>query len=601
MKYSPLSLSLFVLMIPDTSLAAMFQNFQVEMQDGVHLNTNTYYPEDGLPVATILIRSTYGADFVPMAAADQICDGMRYAMVVQDTRGRYGSEGVDDVFLSDGWAENQDGYDTIEWITQQPWSNGKVGMFGASALGITAYLAAGSLHPALLSAHVGISASDFYNHAAYQGGVFREGLVVDWLEGQGSAYMLDLYKEHPMYDATWEQLDLRTRYDQITTSMFHWGGWYDIFAEGPGAAFHALQKGGEEGKAGPQQLLMGPWTHTDNGAWSLSQGELTYPSNSIIPLGYANPFTWFDRTLKGERVIRDGDQYPVRYYVMGDVDNPRSEGNYWAHATEWPMASTSRKLYLREEGKLSWDMASDLPAPEDFVYDPADPSPSLGGRELSLPAGPHDQISLLSRADILEFTTGPLERAVKVVGNVRAQLYVSSSAPDTDFSVRLVDIYPDGRWMLVTDGILKTRYRQGYDHESFLPVDQVGYLDIDVGTTAIVFDKGHQIGVLVSSSNTTRFKAGNNSDGPIWSDEPGEPAINSIYVDNIFASALILPEPERGAFHRIPDEALPDTRALPSARRQVTRGVPLTPAQYDALSADLGAWLLQTVAELPNR
>lgn len=582
---------------PSLASAVEFETVMIEMRDGTQLATDVFYPSEGGPVPTLMVRTPYGRDFVPLDVAEVICDQMGYAIVTQDTRGRGDSQGVDDVFLSDGWGDNQDGFDTIEWNVNQPWSDGSVGMLGASAFGITAYLAAGSFHPALKAVHIGIAPTEFYEQAVYQGGVFREALVVDWLNGQDSSHMLELYEDHPQYDDTWASLDLRTRWSGMTPAITHWGGFYDIFAEGPLAGFAALQKGGPDGMAGPQKLVMGPWTHVDLGAWARKQGELQYPSNSLLPIGELAPFAFFDRFLKDEG--RGGadrpDPFPVRYYLMGDVDNAQSPANQWHRAKEWPLPATDVKLYLKESGALE-KVAPQIPqTPLTFASDPANPLPTIGGRELSLPAGPRDQSPLLERDDVLVFETDVLDEALTVVGNIQANLWVSSSAEDTDISVRLMDVYPDGRAMLVTDGMLKARYRNGFTGSQFLTPGDIVMMTVDVGSTALMFEPGHKLQIIISSTNHNRFKIGHNTTAGIWDDITPVSVANTIYVDDVFASHLVLPVPHANVIERAEMKADPSPAARQNALKRAQEKRPLTAKQYEALRFHADTLLMETI------
>ena len=568
------------------------------MRDGVKLETRVYLPDGGGVLPTILIRSPYGNALTP-EITDPICDGFGFALVSQDTRGRYESEGVDDVFQSDGWGENQDGYDTIDWIINQQWSDGNVGMIGASALGITTYLAAGALHPALKAAHVGIAPWIFYN-VVYQGGAYRTGLVDDWLEGQDAEYMIDTYHEHPTYDELWQGLDMRSKEDYITIPIFHYGGWYDVFTSGPLDAFSALQNGGAYGYTLDQRLIMGPWTHVDEGAWSVNQGELTYPTNSLLPLTDLDPIGWFEVWLKGAERSWPQD-YPVRIYVMGDVDNPRSGANHWEEAREWPIPSEPMRLYFKDTLELEPYPADGLYDPIEWIHDPANPSPTIGGGELSLPAGPRDQRALADRSDLVVFETDPLDTPVKAVGDVKAHLFVSSDAEDTDFTVRLVDVYPDGRAMLVTDGILKARYREGTTSAAYLDPEEVYELSVDVGNTAISFGVGHKIQVIVGSSNAPRFEPTKNLAGDLWTDAAGVPALNKLYVDDQHASYLELPIPKAGTLRFVPAPNRISPTLVRQARAALKSHRPLSDAQRDALRVDAGGALMKYLAQLEKQ
>ncbi len=580
--------------VPASAQAFEFETVMVEMRDGIHLATDVFRPSQPGQYPTILIRTTYGRDMIPDLAAEKICDKLKFALVCQDTRGRYDSEGVDDVFLSDGWGDRQDGYDTVQWVVEQSWSDGKVGLFGASALGITSFLAMGSLHPAIQAAHVGIAPWIFYD-VVYQDGCYRDGLVTDWLEDQDALYMLDTYEEHPTYDDLWASLDMRTRADLIDVPVYLWGGWYDVFTGGPLEARVDLDDPKVSDDA-PQRLLMGPWTHTEMGAIGPVQGELVYPIDSVIPLYDANPISWFQRFLKGQPRSTFDEGWPVRFYLMGDVDDPHSAGNRWLIARTWPIPARDRLLYLDYTGGLTWTADTTTHPPRTFVYDPSDPSPTIGGGELTLDQGPYDQRPLLERPDVLVFETQVLDEPVTVVGKVTATLFVASDAPDTDFTIRLADVYPDGRAMLVTDGIAKIRYRNSFEEPDFLSPGEIVPLQVDVGSTAIAFDRGHRIMVLVSSSNARRFIPSKNNADDIWGDEPAQVATNAVYMDRIYPSFLVLPEPEPGETKQLETtDWRPSPGQVDRVERRSARGLPLSSGDMDVVAYEAGRMLMETM------
>ena len=581
-------------LLPGLAEAYELTHEMVSMRDGTRLDTEILRPSKPGRYPTILMRTPYSMMAFGDEAARLLADGLQFVVVQQSTRGRYASEGTDDVFLSDGWGENQDGFDTVEWIVSQSWSDRKVGLFGVSALGITSYLNMGAMHPAIKAAHVGIAPWVFYN-VVYPGGEFRTALLEDWLGGQGSAYMIDLYKQHPIYDDFWTSLDMRTRQDHITVPILHWGGWHDVFTEGPVEGFEALQHGGASGRGGFNRLVMGPWTHVDAGPFDTRQGELVYPGNSYYPMGSANPIEWFQEFLKGraQRPPADLDAYPVRYYLMGPTDQERGPGNHWELAREWPVPATQVPLYFGTDGSLGWTAPAGASLePLSWLYDPADPSPTIGGHELTIPQGPRDQSPLLARSDVLHFETAPLDRDVKIVGKVRATLYASSTAPDTDFVARLVDVYPDGRAMLVTDGVIRARYRDSMTQPEFLVPGQIYAFDIDLNRTAQVFGKGHRIMVLVSSSNYRRYEPAKNTQDDIWGSQPAVTAVNSLYADARYPSGLLLPVPKPGAVVPGFEPAPPSDAAIGQAMERMKRGAPLSAADQAALREQGGRELM---------
>ncbi len=507
--------------------------FMVPMPDGVRLASDVYRPEGDGPWPTILMRTPYSRR-AGMGVIANIFTAAGYAVVVQDARGRFDSEGDYQGFFADA----ADGQATLEWIADQPWSDGRVATWGPSALGVAGYLLAPDAPEALRCQLSLIATPDVYTHAAFPGGVPRQALVQGWLEDLESEYLLDEWFGHELRDGYWDPVDLSDRYDQIRVPALHVGGWYDIFAQGTLDAFVGYQEEGGAGAAGQQHLLMGPWTHM--GLGQREQGELTYPANAA--LGQFGLFTqaekWFDHCLLGETTAA-ADWSAVRYYLMGDVDDPDAPGNVWREAERWPPSSTEHALYLRAGGELS---ASPPPADEmgnTFLYDPADPSPTVCGANLNLPAGPCDQREIEARADAVVYSTPPLEAPLEITGRVRARIWLVADVPDTDVVVRLTDVYPDGRSMLVLDGALRARFRDGdFSREAWMTPGTPYELAIDLGSTAIVFNAGHRVRIVVSASNAPRF-APNPNTGP--SDGAPQVATLTLLHDAEHPAALVLP------------------------------------------------------------
>jgi len=467
-----------------------------------------------------------------------------YVLVVQDTRGRFASAGDDSIFFTDGVGPNKDGYDTIEWIVGQAWSDGNVGMRGASAPGLTSYYATAAAHPALKCAVVGVAASSLYHDAAYPGGVYRMRMVTQWATKHGMASMLPLLAAHPRYDELWARADLPRHAAGANASIYHWGGWYDCMSRGTIRAFQALQERGGEGARGRQVLVIGPWSHGDH---KPNQGELVYPLNSRdVDLG-REWSAWFDSRLKG--IPTRIDSVPaVRYYLMGDTEDSTAPGNLWRSADTWPPADVEPvSYYLQPGGGLALEPPDAESSSAGYDYDPRDPAPTKGGLNLFGLRGPHDQRGIESRPDVLTYTTPPLEEPVAVAGNVVVRLWASSSAPDTDFMARLCDVYPDGRSMLLLDGAVRGRYRNSLEVAERLPPGEAVELDVDLWDTAVVFDAGHRIRVDVSSSNSPRFRPNLNTWESSASDTVGIVAANTIYHDAAHPSAIIMPViPARG-------------------------------------------------------
>lgn len=532
---------LILSLVPSLALAYTKDSVMVTMRDGIRLNTNIYKPSDTVdfPLPVILIRTPYGADGIdndPWGIL-YMTDVKRYILVVQDTRGRFESEGTDSVFLDDGWRDNkQDGYDCIEWIASQSWCNDKVGTYGGSAVGITQCMASGAVPPHFTCGIPMVAAWDLYRHGVLLGGEYREYDIDAWLAGQGTTYMKSYWFAHPDKDTTWAWLDVSTRKEMVETPLFHIGGWYDMFSQASCEAFSDLEYHGDTGARGNQKLLMGPWSHGTMGGTSV--GELNFPANAAVNFDTL-VWDWYGYWLK-DSASDIMDEPPVRYYLMGPVDTV-GYWNSWQDSDTWPVPAYPAVLYLRENNELSLSPpGSELP--QSYSYNPKDPVPTVGGNNLVLAQGPRNQAdSVWLRPDVLVYETGPLASDAVITGNIWLRLYASSDRYDTDFTGKLVDIYPDGRRMLITDGILMARHRLGYDTSALLTPGEVYEFMIDLWPTAYVFPAGHRIGLAVSSSNWPRFRA-----NPNVSDPPGQEtdtliAHNTVYHDASHPSALILP------------------------------------------------------------
>ena len=527
-----------LLLLSSAPLSAYIKTtHMISMRDGIRLATDVYLNDAPGQWPAILIRSPYGKKVDPdeefiFAALTTL----GYAVVVQDTRGRFDSEGIDSLFVDDGWGAKQDGYDTVEWVAAQSWSNGKVGTFGASALGITQYLLAGSAPPHLVCQFVAVGATDLYEQSAYPGGVFLTNLVEEWLIAQESDYLLPFVVAHPHDDAFWQRLDLNTRWPAVNVPMYHWGGWYDIFLQGTIQGFTGAQHLAGTGAVGKQKLVIGPWTH---GGWrDTKQGELEYPSNSKLN-DLEEVLKWFDYWLLGNDNGITSEP-AVKYYLMGAIED-HAPGNEWRTADDWPLPAQATPFYFHTGGVLQPDLPAAAELCASYQYDPRQPVPTLGGRNLSLPAGPFDQSKIESRADVLIFTSPALAEPLEVIGEIKVRLWFSSSARDTDFMAKLTDVYPDGRSMLIADGAVRGRHRISTAREDLLSPGAIYECEIELWSTAMVFNRGHRMRVAISSSNAPRFDPNPNSGHPFRTGQDTVIATNTIYFDAARPSHIIMP------------------------------------------------------------
>ncbi|HEX8986283.1 MAG TPA: CocE/NonD family hydrolase [Bryobacteraceae bacterium] len=532
------------------------------MRDDVELSANVFVPASGGRVPAILLRTPYGKGAsLPDSLRVFVQHG--YAVVVQDVRGRYASEGVFDPLHQ----EVADGEDTLSWIASQEWSNQRVGMVGGSYLGITQWKAALSGSPYLKAIFPVVAGGDEYLDRFYSpGGALKLGHRLEWLaenlraSGFRPAFerfvrsvplrtadlaatgrAVDFFQralDHPAYDAYWKSMSTREQIGRIHVPVFAAGGWYDNFVQSDLEAFRLLR-----GRRRAVRLIVGPWPHN----FSYSFPGVDFGPGSRLGLRQMQ-LEWFDYWLK-----RDGAAHlpntppgpPLRIFIMG--------ANRWRDEQAWPperarpvmfyLSGRGRAKSTRGDGRLVTKPPRHN-AFDAFIYDPHDPVPTAGGAVCCnpklLPWGPMDQRAIERRKDVLIYTSAPLKRPLEVTGPVRAVLYVSTSARDTDFTAKLVDVYPDGRALNITDGILRLRYRESLERSVPAVPGAVYALSIDAGVTSIEFAKGHRIRLEVSSSNFPRFDRNPNTGRPVADERELLRASQAVYHSRQRPSHLLL-------------------------------------------------------------
>ena len=493
------------------------------------ITTTSIYlpPRRRHPWPVVLTRTPYGEDLMygPQAHKDYLAHG--YVRVARDVRGKFKSEGKCAAFVDD----IKDGYDTIEWIDSQKWSNGKVGMVGPSAMGITQNLAAIAAPPHLVTAFVQVAPSSTFRYSNYPGGVFLKNLNEEWLKAQGVPTGDIARPVIRDYDDGERSHDLRAQVSHVNIPMYNVGGWYDIFEQGTLDSFSVLQTDGGPNARGNQKLMMGAFGH------GVLKGDLKYPADAGSLMA-GDTIRWFDYWLKG---IDNGimKEPAVKYFVMGDTMDKSAPGNQWRTAANWPPASTATSFYLTEAHTLS----SAKPAGSaklSYVSDPKNPVPAIGGNNLMMDRGPMDQRTVSSRADVLKFETEPLKQAVEIVGPITAELAVSTDAEDTDFIVKLIDVYPNGYEALVMDQGSKLRYQIKKGEVARPEKNKVYPIKVDLWSTALVFNAGHKIEeLLVQSTNAPRFDVHSNTWEPVTSYDQALKATNTVVLDG--RSKIVLP------------------------------------------------------------
>lgn len=623
------------------------RDVMVPMRDGVELATDVYRPADGDgPFPTLVNRTPYDkAASEPVGGVGPaVANG--YAVVHQDARGRFASEGEWEPFFNEG----EDGYDTIEWAADREWSTGDVGMYGNSYMGMTTWQAILEDPPSLVAAAPLITPTNYYANLQYMGGADNLGTSMFWtaftslshvgrldvsdakaneLRGElgallgtfpdGADHLPTIdhpafddgvaphwrdWHEHPTYDDYWQELDVLRRIDEVDVPVVHAGGWYDIFLKGHTSLYAAIEgrrpgrgrwgphhgrgdagrrgshRGGRrngkewgerrgwQGHGGPpgngwwgdgpdgaphgrgsdvlrenQHMVIGPWTHGTFGT-SNPAGEREFGENAAFDVGGALLWPWFDHWLGDGETL---DSMPsVRYFQMGDDE--------WRTSETWPPRGVHRRpVFLDSDGDArsgDGDLTMRFPGPrsppDTYEYDPLDPTPTRGGPLLmggGQPAGVFDQRPVEERDDVLVYTSEPLEESVAIAGDVTATLYVESTAPDTDFVVKLVDVDPDGYAANVTEGALRVRYRDSFEEPTFIEPGTVYEIDVDVREVAHTFAAGHRIRLDVASSNFPKLDRNPNAAVPVAeaTEADMQTASQTVYHDVRRPSRIVLP------------------------------------------------------------
>ena len=543
----------------------------VPMRDAVTLSSDLYLPDAPGKWPCVLMRTPYSNATPENIEKARRLANHGYAVLIQDVRGRWDSEGSYYPFLQDA----DDGFDTQEWIGQQPWSNGRIGMVGGSYLGWVQWQSAlrRSRHLTCLAPRV--MCGDLYSGLVYPGGAFQLNVMMTWgmrtsahtaqdihyhnwtevfetlplrdaiEKAGGSMPFWRDWLDHPTYDDYWEQADTETRWGEITVPALIMGGWYDLYSKEAFTNFNGMRQHSGSDAAKRSRLIMGPWPHR------LSQsskcGDVDFGAQSQLDLE-AVELRWLNHWLKDLETgtTNEADEAPLRLFIMGS--------NEWRDETEWPLARTDWQDWhlhglgsantARGNGYLSREEPGEE-TPDRYEYDPLFPVQTLGGGNCCspeiVPWGPYDQRPAEMRPDVLCYTSKPLEADLEVTGPITLVLHAATDGLDTDWTAKLCDVHPNGYARLLCDGIQRARYRESRTEETLLQPGKIYVYEIEVGVTANVFRKGHCIRLDVSSSNFPRFDRNLNTGQPCADDASPRTAKQTVYHAGAYPSRLKLP------------------------------------------------------------
>ena len=567
---APAALVIAATAMPSSAQVHRMFDVRTPMRDGVELSGDVWMPSEGGPFPTIIIRTPY---LKTMAIGDFTLAGWAtyfaergYAVVMQDVRGRGDSDGDFDFFFQEG----EDGYDTIEWMAAQPWSNGDVCTAGVSYLGTDQWLAAREQPPALKCMVATAAAGRWMHELPYYGGAWMMSWALDWINGTSGRNMqtanavgIDMdsvywhrplltqdermgrdmplfndFLENATMNEYWQRLHFTEEdFRGLDLPVLHVTGWFD--GDQPGAMFYWDGMMAHSPAADEQYLLSGPWGHAETFiGGTLEVGEMTFKPESIVD-NKAEHLAFFEHYLKGS--ADSYDQPRARVYVMG-AEEWREFDQYPppdAQPTDLYLSSGGRANSIAGDGALAWSAPEGDTPPDRFTFDPRRPVPAALG---ILPSG-EDRTPLQRRDDVLVYTSEVIEEAVEIVGKVVVEFHAATDARDTDFVANIMDVYPDGRAVKLgpITGVVRARYRNGFDREELLTPGEVARYEIDLGHIAHSFEPGHRIRIDLTSSAYPHVAPNQNTGNPVATDTEWNTARQIIHHSREYPSRIILP------------------------------------------------------------
>lgn len=512
----------------------------IPMRDGKNLSALMYFPKGEGPWP-VLFEQRYvdiQGEGTRKAAARLAQEGYVVAMV--NFRGTWNSEGTWIGYRALGWGELKDGYDICEWLGTQPWSTGKVGTFGSSQAGYAQNFLAVTQPPHLTAQYMVDTGLSLFHEGYRIGGTTRperfKSLQMNCRVPADNDRLLDEWFEHPNYDEYWQAEDCSRHFAKMNVPCFTIGSWYDFMNQGSIASFQGRQHEGGPNSRSKQQLVIGPWAHGRLNKGS-QVGQLTYPKEATWP-EVEHMVRWFDFWLRG--IPTGVDKEPaVRYFVMGAVGEDGAPGNIWRSADDFPPEHQLIPLFLARNGRLTNERPDDVSASTSFLSDPNSPCEIPG----TWFPGAMDARSYEDQSEVRSFTTDVLTEPIEWTGRIRADLFLSSTAQDTDLIVRVCDVYPDGRSILLVEYPHRIRYREGFDKEVFMTPEEIVPVSFDVGWISQIFNSGHRIRVTISSTGAPLYEPNPQTGGPQTNIFPSDAkaATNTIHHDRLGASRILAP------------------------------------------------------------
>ncbi|MBK04267.1 MAG: hypothetical protein CL920_08160 [Deltaproteobacteria bacterium] len=462
------------------------------------------------------------------------------SVIVQYTRGNKPSEGEYDLLGS--LKENTTPF--LDYLKQHVWYNGQLFSLGEFLQGTASFLTAETV-PCLGGQMVWFASPKMYP-VMFQNGVFRKQLAQFAMNRQ-DLKPLEGVSDISLSNSTFWAKRSAMNPEKVSAPTVFVAGWFSPMVQQMLDAYQDYTQKSDEKTRPWHKIIIGPWQYGATNAERINttqQGELNFPDN--MTKIYSKSIEDFMLDWVESRVLYRSDTfdklfYPVTYYLMGP-GSQNKVGNRWYQSNTWPPPSTPTKMFLHKDGNISKDAPTEADASKTYDYDPKDPAPSIGGRHVVLKTGPRDQAELEKRKDVLVFTTAALTEPLYVVGKVRATLWVSSDAKDTDFSVKLTDVYPDGSSIALLDGIMRLRHHKSTEKEDFVTPNTPVEIELDMSSTAMVFDKGHKLRIIISSSDSPAFLPNPNT-GAAFSFTPENPVVakNTVYFAKDKPSFITLP------------------------------------------------------------